>query len=104
MANNVVEYRPTVAGNPLVIEGREANYVPGERFPDFLDLMKVEVAEGRLDKEIEAAAGGTGTATKTPRVKREPGAGGGTREWSPERRAKFAATVANRKAAKAGGN
>lgn len=102
-ANGVVAYSPTVAGNPLVIEGRETNYVPAERFADFLDIFRAEVAEGRLDKEITGAAksDGSTTATKTPRKARAASAASGDGSgWSPERRAKFAETVAARKAAK----
>ncbi len=101
--NKVVQYSPTVPrAGALVIDGETTHYVPSERFTDFLDVLKTEVANGSLDRELEAAHGlMTGEATsKTPRVpraKREPGSGSG---WSDSRREAFARTIQARKEAK----
>lgn len=95
--NNVVEYRPTVGGRPLALEGREVNYVPSERFTDFLDLLRTEVEGGRLDKEITAAASGTEAAKPARKPRSDTGKGRGG--WSDERRARFEASIAARKAA-----
>lgn len=105
--NNVVEYRPTVGGNPLVLEGREASYIPAERFAQFLDLLRAEVSEGRLDKEITAAAEGNSNANLTGEAKpartRKPrsDAGSGRSGWTEDRRKRFEESIAARKAAKA---
>lgn len=99
VANNVVEYRPTLGG-PVKIGGKDVSYVPAERFGDFLTGLKAAVMAGELDKELEAAGkGDTATTTRAPRVKSQ-GTGGGGRGWSEERRAAFAATIAARNAAK----
>lgn len=106
VSNNVVEYRPTLpGGGALVMEKREVSYIPAERFAEFLDGLRAEVAEGNLDKELEAASKGTPSdPAKPPRSPRSPrtpstsaGEGAG---WSEERRQRFAASIAARKAAK----
>lgn len=107
ISNGVVEYRPTLpGGGPLVLEKRDVNYVPSERFVDFLTILRAEVAEGRLDKEIEAAATKT-TASLTRHAAKTGSDVASTRTysgnkagWSDERRERFAASIAARKAAK----
>lgn len=66
-ANNVVTFKPTLNGKPLLIGGKEANYVPAERFPDFLDKLSAAVSAGELDQEIADAGdkGGNGGLAKT---------------------------------------
>lgn len=59
-ANNVVEFSPKVGGSPLLINGEATNYIPSERFPDFLKAFRQAVEAGDFDKEIEA--GGKGSA------------------------------------------
>lgn len=99
VANNVVEYRPTLNGGAVKIGGKDVSYVPAERFDDFLTGLKAAVLAGELDKELEAAGkGDAATTARAPRVKSQ-GTGTG-RGWSEERRAAFAATIAARKAAK----
>lgn len=103
VANNVVEYRPTLNGGPVKIGGKDVSYVPAERFGDFLDGLKAATLAGEIDKELEAAGkGDAATPTRAPRVKSQGGSGGG-RGWSEERRAAFAATIAARNAAKGNG-
>lgn len=94
-SNNVVEYT-----SRFPIGGKTTHYVPSERFSDFLERLKNLITEGHFDKDFEtAAANGEAAprAARAPRAKRE---GGGSTGWSEERRAKFAATMAARKAAK----
>lgn len=101
VANNVVEFRPIVPGaGALMLAGSDVSYVPAERFADFLGGLKAAVEAGELDAELEAAHGDQPKAAKAPRAARaprEPSAGAG---WSEERRAKFAASIEARKAAK----
>ena len=98
VANNVGEYRPMVPGaGPLLLAGRDVSYIPAERFADFLTGLKTAVEGGELDKELEAAHGDQKpTPPRGPRAAR-PSDGKG---WSEERRARFAASIAARKAAK----
>ncbi len=99
IANNVVAFSPTTpAGHPLILNGKTTNFIPSERFGDVIDNLIKSVEAGELDKELKSE--GTPTASK-PKTTRKPGAGssGG---WSPERLAKFKATVAARNAAKQG--
>lgn len=98
VANGVVRYEPKLSGAPVAIGGKTTLFVPSERFADFLTKLKSAVEAGELDGEIEAAANGDGEAApKKVRVKSEGGAGRG---WSDERRARFAASIEARKAAK----
>lgn len=106
VANNVVEYRPSLGGAPVKIGGKDVIYIPAERFVHFLDGLKAVVAAGELDKELEAASKDAPASTRglergdtPPRAKRTKTEGGGT-GWSPERKAKYAATIAARNAAK----
>lgn len=91
-SNNVVEYT-----SRFPISGKTTHYVPSERFGDFLERLKNLVTTGQFDADFEAASKGDATAPKTPRKKREPGTGAG---WSDERRARYAESIARRKAAK----
>jgi hypothetical protein len=99
--NGVVEYRPTLpGGGPLLIEKSDVSYVPAERFSDFLDILRAEVSEGRMDKEIEAAASGDAVVSEKP--KRQRAASTGERQgWSEERKRKFSESIEKRRAAKA---
>lgn len=109
--NGVVEYRPSLRGGRTIkLQGTDANYIPSERFVEFLDGLRTAVAEGHLDKELEASEA-TGSTTVTSELKtRTRGAGATTSGtykdgsgWSESRKAKFAETIAKRKAAKAAG-
>jgi len=93
VANSVVELTL-----PFSISGKSTFYIPSERFPDFLEKLKSSVEAGELDKEIEAGAGATPPQARERKPRSD--AGQGRNGWSEERRAKFAATVAARNAAK----
>lgn len=70
--------------------------IPAERVPDFLATLKKEVEAGSLDQDIKAGKPATGTTTaRKPRAASSGGTG-----WSPERKAKFQATIAARNANK----
>jgi len=98
VANNVVAFSPMLPGSvPLLINGKATNYIPGERFTDFLDNMKAAVEAGEFDAELLAEPGEAKPAA-SPRVSTEPKAK--RAGWSPERRAAQAASIAARKAAK----
>ncbi len=101
LANGVVAFSPTRRdGHPLVINGQTTLFIPSERFNDFLATMTEAVNAGEFDKEFEAdTTAGTTVKVKTPRAPRASSGEAG-KGWSEERRARFAATVAARKAAK----
>lgn len=90
--NNVVEYT-----SRFPIQGKTTHYIPSNMFSDFLSKLKALVSDGTFDKDFEAAqAGDAEKTTRAPRAKREGGGAG----WSEERRQRFAASIAARKAAK----
>lgn len=93
-ANNVVEYQ-----SAFPIGGKTTHYVPSERFGEWIDKLKALVTGGTFDSDFAAAESDTSAkparAARAPRVPGESGKG-----WSEERKAKFAATIAARKAAK----
>lgn len=96
--NGVVRYEPKLSGAPVALGGKTTLFVPSERFADFLTKLKAAVEVGQLDSELEAATNGDAEAApKKVRVKSEGGSGRG---WSDERRARFAASIAARNAAK----
>lgn len=53
--NNAISFTPKIDGKPVKIAGQTTNYVPAERFQDFLSGLKAAVEAGDLDKEIKAA-------------------------------------------------
>ncbi len=101
VSNNVVSFAPKLGGEAFEIGGKLINYVPAERFPDFLKAFRAAVENGDFDTHLKAHAEGGTASTKTPRKARAASTGGG-KGWSPERTAKFAATIAARNAAKDG--
>lgn len=58
--NDAVSFSPKLDGNPVLIQGEATNYVPAERFQEFLEGMKAAVQKGDLDDEIKAALGSDG--------------------------------------------
>ena len=86
---------------PFAIDGLYSFLIPSERFADAVGSLKKAIENGEADASLKDKATGTGgvKTTRAPRKAREPGTGGAG--WSDERRAKFAQTVAARKAAKA---
>jgi hypothetical protein len=53
--NNAIRYKPTLNGHPILIGDKEENYVPSERFGDFLSGFKAAVQAGEFDDQIESA-------------------------------------------------
>lgn len=100
---NVVEFEPRVKGNAIEIGGKPLLYIPAERFVEFLASFKAHVEAGQFDKQLEempitvTSHMRSESGEKPVRARRE---GGGGREWTPERRAAYQATIAARKAAK----
>jgi hypothetical protein len=108
-ANGVMAFTPTRPdGGPLEINGATTVFVAVERAPDFLDHFAQAVEAGEFDHAL--ATNGIGTSqhvsdapVRKARKLRDPDApryAEGSRGWSPERRARFAETIAARKAAK----
>ncbi len=92
--NNVVEFTPNLNGKPISIGGKTKSYIPAERFPNALDHLRASVEAGELDGQL---AKSNDTDATTPRKIREKGEGGSGKGWSPERRARFEASIAARK-------
>jgi len=104
VSNAVVAFTPKLRGGAsFPINGQPTVYVPSERFPEFLDRMKDAVEAGEFDAELADPNDGAGATAKvkvpTTRKQRDPSAPKKP-GWTDERRAKFAATVAARNAAK----
>jgi hypothetical protein len=99
LANGVVAFSPVRRdGMSLVVNGQTTVFIPSERFNDFLNAMVEAVNAGEFDKELIADAT-TGTTVKVaskPRAARASSVGGAG--WSDERRARFEASIAARKA------
>lgn len=53
--NNAISFEPKIAGKPVLLAEQSINYVPAERFQDFLSGLKAAVEAGDLDTEIRAA-------------------------------------------------
>lgn len=102
LANGVVAFSPIRKdGMSLVVNGQTTVFIPSERFNDFLNAMIEAVQAGEFDKELAAdtTAGTTVKVARKPRAARADGSGVGA-GWSEERRQRFAASIAARKAAK----
>lgn len=103
--NGVVKITPNIAGHPVKIGGKDYLTVPAERFRDAMTSLRAAVEAGELDDALVVDDGGTtpphgGSPMRAPRKARDPGAGGASRAWSDERRARFAQTIAARRATK----
>lgn len=104
LSNGVVAFSPTRRDKmPLVVNGQTTNFIPAERFGDFVAAMIEAVRAGEFDKELAAdnTAGTTVKVASKPRAARASSGGAGA-GWSEERRRKFAESIAARNAAKAG--
>ena len=100
LANGVVELTL-----PFEIGGKSVFHIPTERFSDAIQHLKDAVGKGEADEHLKsgAATGGGVAAPRAPRKAKDaeaPRYSEGSRGWSDERRAKCAATVAARNAAK----
>lgn len=96
--NNVVE-----VALPFALNGETTVYVPSERFPDFVDKLKAAVEAGELDAELVTAAEGGEAPATSGRKRRGTGTSNPNKAWTPERRERFQASIAARKAAKQNG-
>ena len=77
----------------LVLEGREAFYVAKDKLEDFYKEVKAQVLAGEHDDAIRALHHGKGSKAKGEKR-------GGNYGWSEERKAKFQATLAKKRAEK----
>ncbi|WP_254605139.1 hypothetical protein [Sphingomonas bacterium] len=62
ISNGIVAFSPQLRGTPLIINGKGTNFIPADRFGEFLDAFKAEVEAGEFDAMIEAIETGTGNA------------------------------------------
>ena len=91
---------------PFAISGKSVFHIPSERFADAIDHLKSAIGKGEADAELKAHGEGGGARASAPRAGRKPRDSSapryaeGSRSWSPERRARFAETIAARKAGK----
>lgn len=103
VSNGVVALTVKVGGDTFDINGVATNHMPQERFVEFLTKFRTAVEAGEFDEELKAHGNGNAQVhipkarkARAPRDPNAPAKAG----WSDERRAKFAATVAARNAAK----
>lgn len=109
--NKVVRFTPKIAGVPVSIDGKSVFHVPQERFVGALAELRKEVEAGDHDEALHDAGHKKGKSKRAPLDL--TGAMGVERHmidysdkpqragWSPERRAKYEATQAAKKAEKA---
>jgi len=89
--NNVVHFTPNIDGKPLDF-GKRFNTIPAERFVQALDHLRDAVEKGELDEMITSEGSTRAKPVSATAGKKRAG-------WSDERKAKFAATQAAKKAA-----
>lgn len=96
--NNIVHFTPKLSGKPVAIEGKSEFFIPAERFPNAIAELRKEVESGALDDTLHDISEGDplagGVKLSGHRLESKPQRAG----WSPERRAKFEATQAAKKA------
>jgi hypothetical protein len=100
--NQVVAFSPTRPdGQPIVIDGQSVTFWKADEFPGILDAFEAAIVAGEIDDQLEgstpAGASLPARELKAPKKRAARSDAGQTREWSDERRAKFAATIAARK-------
>jgi hypothetical protein len=103
--NGVLAFSPTRPdGQPIVIDGKSVTFWPASDFPEILNAFEAAIVAGEIDDQLDgstpAGASLPARELKTPRKRAPRSDAGQKREWSPERRAKFAASLAARKAGK----
>ena len=102
--NQVVAFTPTRPdGQPIVIDGQSVTFWKADEFPGILDAFEAAIKAGEIDDQLEGstpAGASLPTRQLTKKARKPRSDAGGSREWSEERRAKFAETIAARKAAK----
>lgn len=100
VSNGVVALTVKVGGDTFDINGVATNHMPQERFPEFLDKFKAAVEAGEFDEELASKGNGDAKVVIPKARKPRSDSGTGGRGWSDERRARFAETIAARKAGK----
>jgi hypothetical protein len=103
--NSMVAFSPQRPdGQPIVIDGQSVTFWKADEFPGVLDSFEAAIAAGEIDAQLESntPAGASLPARELKAAKkRAPRSDAGQkREWTPERRERFAATIAARNAAK----
>lgn len=103
--NAMVAFTPTRPdGQPIVIDGQSVTFWSSAEFPSILDAFEAAVRAGEIDDQLEgstpAGASLPARELKTPRKRAQRADAGLKRGWTDERRARFAETIAARKAAK----
>lgn len=79
--------------------GQESSFlIPSERAVDAVRELRASIESGELDDALLASNEG-GTVEAKPKRQRKTGGGDGAPGWSPERRARFQASIEARKAA-----
>jgi len=101
--NSMVAFTPTRAdGQPIVIDGQSVTFWSSAEFPSILDAFEAAVRAGEIDDQLDgstpAGASLPARELKKPRQRARRADAGVSRAWSDERRAKFAQTIAARKA------
>jgi hypothetical protein len=84
-------------GKNLVLEGQEFFYVAKDKLAAFYETVKEQILAGDHDDAIKAL---DGDDKKASRATANEGKRGGNYGWSEERKARFQATLAAKKAAK----
>jgi hypothetical protein len=97
--NNVVMFSPTMDGREIKIGKVYPLPIPSERFTDALNHLKASVEAGELDDQL-IAEDGTEAPVKATRKRAAPTGGSGRAGWTDERRERYAASIAAKKAAK----
>ena len=95
--NNAISFAPKIDGKPVRIGGKEINYVPAERFQDFLSGLKAAVEAGDLDKEIKAAIDAPKPEGAAASSSRGTGNVGGGRSALANVRSSFGRSLSNGK-------
>jgi hypothetical protein len=63
-SDGLVAFSPTLSnGAPLTIDGVTTNFIPADRFPDYLASMRHEVEKGTFDAEIHGGLTGSGNVS-----------------------------------------
>lgn len=78
--NKAISYTPRLNGHAILIGDKETNYVPQERFADFLSGFKAAVEKGDFDDQIKAALEQEAASSGQSRS----GSTGATRNVSPQ--------------------
>jgi len=103
--SQVVAFSPTRPdGQPIVIDGQSVTFWKADEFPGILDAFEAAIVAGEIDDQLEgstpAGASLPARELKAPKKRAARSDAGQKREWTPERRERFAATIAARNAAK----